>query len=111
MYLGKIMEIGSKDDVFLKPRHPYTISLLEAVPSVGKGKRIRKVPRGEIPSPLDPPKGCLFHTRCVEAKEICAEKNLKRQKFHRVILVGVIFVNDELGGFVEDGQSSSNLRK
>jgi len=74
MYLGKIMEIGSKDDVFLKPRHPYTISLLEAVPSVGKGKRIRKVPRGEIPSPLDPPKGCLFHTRCVEAKEICAEK-------------------------------------
>jgi len=44
-------------------------------------------------------------------KKYVQKKNLKRQKFHRVILVGVIFVNDELGGFVEDGQSSSNLRK
>lgn len=74
MYLGKIMELGSKDEIFSNPKHPYTISLLEAIPSVGSGKRIRKIPRGEIPSPLDPPKGCLFHTRCVQAMDICSKE-------------------------------------
>ncbi len=74
MYLGKIMELGSKDEIFSNPKHPYTISLLEAIPSVGRGKRIRKIPRGEIPSPLDPPKGCLFHTRCVQAMDICSKE-------------------------------------
>ena len=75
MYLGKIMEIGSKDDIFFRPKHPYTVSLLEAIPSVGKGKRVRMIPRGEIPSPVNLPKGCLFHTRCVQAKDICAKKD------------------------------------
>lgn len=75
MYLGKIMEIGSKDDIFSRPKHPYTVSLLEAIPSVGKGKRVRMIPRGEIPSPVNLPKGCLFHTRCVQAKDICAKKD------------------------------------
>lgn len=74
MYLGKIMELGTKDEIFSNPKHPYTISLLEAIPSVGKGKRIRKIPRGEIPSPLDPPKGCLFHTRCMQAMDICSKE-------------------------------------
>jgi len=74
MYLGKIMELGSKDEIFSNPKHPYTMSLLEAIPSVGRGKRIRKIPRGEIPSPLDPPKGCLFHTRCVQAMDICSKE-------------------------------------
>jgi len=74
MYLGKIMELGSKDEIFSNPKHPYTISLLEAIPSVGRGKRIRKIPRGEIPSPLDPPKGCLFHTRCMQAMDICSKE-------------------------------------
>ncbi|HHZ04058.1 ABC transporter ATP-binding protein [Acetomicrobium hydrogeniformans] len=74
MYLGKIMELGSKDEIFSSPKHPYTISLLEAIPSVGRGKKIRKIPRGEIPSPLDPPKGCLFHTRCVQAMDICSKE-------------------------------------
>ncbi len=74
MYLGKIMELGSKDEIFSNPKHPYTISLLEAIPSVGRGKRIRKIPRGEIPSPLDPPKGCLFHTRCLQAMDICSKE-------------------------------------
>ena len=74
MYLGKIMEMGTKDDIFSRPKHPYTISLLEAVPRVGKGKRVRMIPRGEIPSPINLPKGCLFHTRCVRAMEVCAKK-------------------------------------
>jgi peptide/nickel transport system ATP-binding protein len=74
MYLGKIMELGSKDEIFSNPKHPYTMSLLEAIPSAGRGKRIRKIPRGEIPSPLDPPKGCLFHTRCVQAMDICSKE-------------------------------------
>lgn len=74
MYLGKIMELGSKDEIFSNPKHPYTMSLLEAIPSVGRGKRIRKIPRGEIPSPLDPPKGCLFHTRCLQAMDICSKE-------------------------------------
>ncbi|KRT36328.1 ABC transporter ATP-binding protein [Acetomicrobium hydrogeniformans] len=74
MYLGKIMELGSKDEIFSNQKHPYTMSLLEAIPSVGRGKRIRKIPRGEIPSPLDPPKGCLFHTRCVQAMDICSKE-------------------------------------
>ncbi|AEH51039.1 ABC transporter ATP-binding protein [Pseudothermotoga thermarum] len=71
MYLGKIMEIGSKDDIFNHPSHPYTKILLDCVPSVGTGRRIRTVPKGEIPSPINPPSGCVFHTRCPKAEKIC----------------------------------------
>lgn len=45
MYLGKIMELGTKDEIFSNPKHPYTINLLDSIPSVGKGKRARKIPR------------------------------------------------------------------
>jgi len=74
MYLGKIMELGTKDEIFSNPKHPYTINLLDSIPSVGKGKRTRKIPRWEIPSPLDPPKGCLFHTRYVQAMDVCLKE-------------------------------------
>lgn len=74
MYLGKIMELGTKDDIFQKASHPYTLALLDCVPSVGAGRKIRSVPRGEIPNPAKPPSGCVFHTRCPKAQKICQEK-------------------------------------
>ncbi len=72
MYLGQIVEIGSKDDIFTFPSHPYTYALLNAIPDPDpKRKRSRIIPQGEIPSAVNPPKGCRFHTRCPYAKEIC----------------------------------------
>lgn len=70
MYLGRLVEIGERRDVFSQPSHPYTASLLRAVPVPDPGRRSRlKVMRGEIPSPLDPPRGCVFHPRCATARD------------------------------------------
>ncbi len=72
MYLGNMVEIGDKADIFGNPMHPYTRALLSAVPVPdphAKAKRI--VLGGDIPSPANPPKGCKFHTRCSECMEIC----------------------------------------
>ena len=64
MYLGRIMELATTDKMFTGPNHPYTEALLSAVPSVD-GKTENRIPlTGEIPSPKDPPPGCVFHTRC-----------------------------------------------
>ena len=72
MYLGKIVEVGSKDDIFKNPKHPYTQALLSAIPMVGKKNRDRIILQGDIPSPVNPPAGCRFHTRCPYATERCA---------------------------------------
>jgi peptide/nickel transport system ATP-binding protein len=65
MYLGKIVEQGETDAVFESPQHPYTRSLLSAVPKIDPAARgDRQILRGEVPSPIDPPPGCSFHTRC-----------------------------------------------
>jgi oligopeptide transport system ATP-binding protein len=72
MYLGKIVELASREEIYLHPHHPYTRALLSAVPAIdaaGRPERI-KLP-GEVPSPLDPPPGCSFHPRCPYAKDIC----------------------------------------
>lgn len=72
MYLGKLVEIGTKDEIFNNPQHPYTKALLSAIPKVGKkGKSERIILQGDIPSPVNPPVGCRFHTRCVHATEMC----------------------------------------
>jgi len=72
MYLGQIMEIGSKKDIFLSPFHPYTLLLLNAIPHPDPRKKKKKIlPKGEIPSPINPPKGCRFHTRCPYVKDKC----------------------------------------
>ena len=75
MYLGKVVEIGSKDDIFYRTSHPYTRLLMNAVPSVDpKNKKDKVIPKGEIPNPINPPSGCPFHPRCPYAKSICKEK-------------------------------------
>ncbi len=71
MYLGRIVEIGAKSDVFGAPRHPYTRLLLDAIPRPDPHHRIQVVPSGELPSPLSPPDGCHFHPRCAFATPIC----------------------------------------
>ena len=78
MYLGKIVEMGSTEDVIRKPQHPYTEALIAAVPVPDPtAKRIRIVIRGEVPSPVNPPPGCRFHPRCPYAKEICRKEEPK----------------------------------
>jgi peptide/nickel transport system ATP-binding protein len=73
MYLGKIMEIGPLKEVFKHPVHPYTISLLAAVPVPDPNfKRTQPIPKGEIPSAINPPSGCRFHPRCIHAQAQCA---------------------------------------
>ncbi|HTS94827.1 MAG TPA: peptide ABC transporter ATP-binding protein [Stellaceae bacterium] len=73
MYLGRPVEQGDKNKIFDRPLHPYTRALLASTPSVEK-KRERMVLKGELPSPLNPPAGCAFHTRCPFAKERCSSE-------------------------------------
>ena len=76
MYLGKIVELGSKDEIFNAPQHPYTKALLSAIPLIGDEgpRRERIILQGDIPSPVKPPSGCRFHTRCPYATERCTQE-------------------------------------
>ncbi len=67
MYLGRIVEVGTSDEIFAGPHHPYTEALLSAVPNVDGQARKRIDVMGELPSPENPPPGCVFHTRCHRA--------------------------------------------
>jgi oligopeptide/dipeptide ABC transporter ATP-binding protein len=72
MYLGRIVEFGSAEAIFADPRHPYTESLLRAIPEPDPAKAIpRDLPRGEVPDAVTPPHGCNFHPRCPKAFEVC----------------------------------------
>jgi oligopeptide/dipeptide ABC transporter ATP-binding protein len=72
MYLGRIVELGESDKVYANPRHPYTRALIAAIPEPDPARtRARAVLAGDIPSPIDPPPGCPFHTRCPHATDRC----------------------------------------
>jgi oligopeptide/dipeptide ABC transporter ATP-binding protein len=71
MYLGQVVEEGPAEEICQSPRHPYTRMLLASVPGLGHGKTINAPPMGELPSPSNPPSGCVFHPRCPLAVEEC----------------------------------------
>lgn len=92
MYLGQIVEIGTTEQIFKFPQHPYTRALLSAVPSFDKKEKIML--KGDIPSPTDLPKGCKFHTRCVYCFDKCKEEEPQLKQYfedHRV----ACFLNDD----------------
>ncbi len=72
MYLGKIVELAPTEELFSRPKHPYTAALLSAAPVVAPDRRRRRVIlQGDVPSPLKPPPGCAFHPRCPAVREVC----------------------------------------
>lgn len=75
MYLGKLCEVGTPDDIYARPAHPYTQALIDSIPSADAGSDTHGGVRltGEIPSPVAPPSGCRFRTRCPAAQDLCAQ--------------------------------------
>lgn len=83
MYLGNMMELADKYDLYKEPMHPYTQALMSAVPvprKKGYAKRERIILSGDLPSPSNPPKGCVFHTRCPAAMDVCKQQVPKFQE-------------------------------
>lgn len=75
MYLGKIVEVATREELFRNPQHPYTQALIAAIPRIGQGKKqMKKSLGGEVPSPINPPSGCTFHPRCPHKMDICSQK-------------------------------------
>jgi oligopeptide/dipeptide ABC transporter ATP-binding protein len=74
MYLGKVVEVSPAEDLYTRPHHPYSVALLSAIPLPDPKENAAREPlvlEGDVPSPIDPPPACRFHTRCPRATEIC----------------------------------------
>jgi peptide/nickel transport system ATP-binding protein len=74
MYLGKLVEIAPKAELFASPKHPYTRMLLDAIPDMAMSGKARTPVGGEVPNPLNPPSGCAFHPRCPQATDKCKQE-------------------------------------
>ena len=74
MYLGRLVELADKAELFARPRHPYTRMLLDAIPDIHMSGRARTPVQGEVPNPLNPPTGCAFHPRCPHANARCSAR-------------------------------------
>ena len=84
MYLGKIVEVAPRDELFSNPQHPYTKALISAIPRIGEGKKkMQKSLGGEVPSPINPPAGCTFHPRCPQRFARC-DKEIPQLKSYSV---------------------------
>lgn len=81
MYLGRLVELAEKAELFSNPRHPYTRMLLDAIPDIGMTGRARTPVQGEVPNPLNPPSGCAFHPRCPHANQRCSTERPELQAF------------------------------
>ena len=84
MYLGRLVELADKAELFAHPRHPYTRMLLDAIPDIHMSGRSRTPVQGEVPNPLNPPPGCAFHPRCPHANARCAAERPALTLFHGV---------------------------
>lgn len=101
MYLGNLVEVGNSDDLYHNPLHPYTEALLSSVPipdpDVAKSKE-RIILQGELPSPIDPPSGCVFRTRCPKATERCALSKPELKKVKDRMVACFLYENEEQKG-------------
>jgi dipeptide transport system ATP-binding protein len=109
MYLGHVMEQGPKAEIFERPSHPYTQALLASTPGVGPRNLQRIVPRGELPSPLNPPSGCVFSSRCAYAAERCTAERPLPRRVNGTRIVACHFAGEFLAtGFLEIRQSAAS---
>ena len=98
MYLGKIVESTSSEKLYKKPLHPYTQALLSASPLPDpRANRNRIILKGDVPSPIDPPPGCRFHTRCLFAREVCRKREPEYRKVDKDHWVACFFAGSVSG--------------
>ena len=109
MYLGQVVELGPVDEIFARPKHPYTTALLGSRSSMDPSRRIEEPPiTGDPPSPIDPPSGCRFRTRCPHAEAVCAEQMPALSAWSdRTSHVAACHLHDPLSGHSRAGTMGS----